>query len=95
MLKTYRLWNSTVRFSNFEFYNKLLGGVTLLRVTSGITLNNVTLLKVFWLDANFDKFTVRLHYLHIFSILTKFWGNQILIAMSWINFLNSSFCSLK
>ena len=47
MLKTYRLWNSTVRFSNFEFYNKLLGGVTLLRVTSGITLSNVTLLKVF------------------------------------------------
>ena len=28
MLKTY---NSTVRFSKYEFYNKLLDGITLLR----------------------------------------------------------------
>ena len=37
MLKTYRSWNSTVGFSKYEFYNKLLGGVTLLRITLGIT----------------------------------------------------------
>ena len=33
MLKTYKTCNLTVRFSKYEFYNKLLGGVTLLRVT--------------------------------------------------------------
>ena len=37
MLKTYRSWNSTVGFSKYEFYNKLLGVVTLLRITLGIT----------------------------------------------------------
>ena len=72
MLKTYRSWNSTVRFSKYEFYNKLLGGVTLLKVTLGKILNNVTLLNIFLMDANFDKFTVKLHYLYIFSIFEKF-----------------------
>ena len=47
MLKTYRSWNSTVGFLKYEFYNKLLGGVTLLRVTLGVTLNNVTPLNIF------------------------------------------------
>ena len=47
------------------------------------------------MDANFDKSTVRLHYLHIFSMLAKFQGDQILITMSSINCLNSNFCSLK
>ena len=37
MLKTYRIYNSTVRFSKYELYNKLLGCVTLFRVTLGIT----------------------------------------------------------
>ena len=37
MLRTYRICNWTVRISKYEFYNKLLGGVTLLRVTPGIT----------------------------------------------------------
>ena len=37
MLRTYRTSNSTVWFSNFEFYKKLLGGVTLLRVTPSVT----------------------------------------------------------
>ena len=37
MLRTYRTCNSTVRFSKYEFYNKLLGGVTLLRVTPSVT----------------------------------------------------------
>ena len=44
---------------------------------------------------NFNKSTVRLHYLHIFFILTKFQGDQRLIAMSSINCLDSSFSSLK
>ena len=33
MLRTYRTCNSMVGFSKYEFYNKLLGGITLLRVT--------------------------------------------------------------
>ena len=33
ILKTYRTCNSTVGFSKYEFYNKLLGSVTLFRVT--------------------------------------------------------------
>ena len=37
MLKTYRTYNSTIRFSKYEFYNKKLGGVTLFRVTPGVT----------------------------------------------------------
>ena len=38
---------------------------------------------------NFDKFTVRLHYLHIFFMLTKFQGDQKLIVISSINCLDS------
>ena len=37
MLRTYKTCNSTVEFSKYEFYNKLLGGVTLLRVTQCVT----------------------------------------------------------
>ena len=36
IFKTYRICNSMVGFSKYEFYNKLLGSVTLLRVTPGI-----------------------------------------------------------
>ena len=42
MLRTYRTWNLRVEFSKNEFNNKLLSGVTLLRVTLGVTLSNVT-----------------------------------------------------
>ena len=37
MLSTYRICNSTVGFLKYEFNNKLLGSVILLRVTSGTT----------------------------------------------------------
>ena len=37
MLRTYRTCNSTVRFSKYEFYSKLLGSITLLRVTPNVT----------------------------------------------------------
>ena len=37
MLSIYRTCNSMVGFSKYEFYNKLLGGVTLLRVTPDVT----------------------------------------------------------
>ena len=36
-VKTYRSYNSIVGFSNYEFYNELLDGVTLLRVTPDVT----------------------------------------------------------
>ena len=44
---------------------------------------------------NFDKSTVRLHYLHIFFMQKKFQSDQRLIGMLSINCLNSSLCSLK
>ena len=47
MLRTYRTYNLMVGFSKYEFNNKLLSDVTLLRVTSGVTLSNVTLTNNF------------------------------------------------
>ena len=35
--RTYRTCNSTVRFSKYEFNNKLLSGVTLIIVTPSVT----------------------------------------------------------
>ena len=37
MLRTYRTCNPMVGFSKYEFYNRLLGGIILFRVTPGIT----------------------------------------------------------
>ena len=37
ILRTYNICNLTVGFSKYEFNNKLLSGVTLLRVTLGVT----------------------------------------------------------
>ena len=36
-LRTYKICNLAVRFSKYEFYNKLLVGVTLLEVTLSAT----------------------------------------------------------
>ena len=44
---------------------------------------------------NFDNSNIRLHYLHILVMITKFQGDQRLIGMSSINYLSSNFCSLK
>ena len=65
------------------------------KVTPSVTLNNITPLNIFLLDAKFDKSTVKLHYFRIFSILAKFQGDQRLIVISSINYLNPSFCILK
>ena len=81
-----------VGFLKYEFNNNLLGDDTFFRVITCVTW---TQLYISYFDVNFDKSTVRLHYLHIFFILIKFQGDQILIVMSSINRLNSSFCSLK
>ena len=37
MLRTYKIYNSTVKFLKYEFNNKLLDGITLFRVTLYIT----------------------------------------------------------
>ena len=37
MLRTYKTCNSMIGFSKYKFYNNLLGGVILLRVTPGVT----------------------------------------------------------
>ena len=37
MLSTYRTCNSMVGFSKYEFYNKLLGNVTLFKPTPSVT----------------------------------------------------------
>ena len=37
MLRTYRTYNPTIGFPKYDFNNKLLGGVTFFRVTSGVT----------------------------------------------------------
>ena len=37
MLRTYRTCNPTIGFLKYEFNNKLLDGVTVFRVTSGVT----------------------------------------------------------
>ena len=41
MLRTYRSCNSVVEFSKYEFYNKLLGDVVLLRVTLCATWTHI------------------------------------------------------
>ena len=92
MLRTYRTCNPMVGFWKYEFYNNLLGDDTFFRVITHVTW---TQLYISYFDVNFDKSTVRLHYLHIFFIHIKLQGDQILIVMSSINRLNSSFCSLK
>ena len=54
-----------------------------------------TSFNTFLLDVNFDKSTIRLHFLLIFSMLAKFLEDQKLIAMSsikcWIWLTSSSF----
>ena len=42
LLRIYRTCNLTMRFSKYELYNKLLGGITLLRLTLCVLLSNVT-----------------------------------------------------
>ena len=37
ILRIYRTYNSTVGFLKYEFNNKILGGIILLRVTLGVT----------------------------------------------------------
>ena len=47
ILRTYRICTLTVGFSKYEFNNKLLSDVILLKVTPSVTLSKVTLLNIF------------------------------------------------
>ena len=69
ILRTYRTCDLMVGFLKYEFKNKLLVGVTFFRVTSSITWTQP---YISYFVVNFDKSTIRLHYLHIFFIITKF-----------------------
>ena len=91
-LRIYRKCDPTVEFSKYKLNNKLLVGVTFLRVTLSVTWIQP---YISWFDMNLDKSIVGLHYLHIFFMHTKFQGDQRLIVTSSINCLNSSFCNLK
>ena len=42
-----KIYNLMVKFLKYEFNNKLLGSVTLFRVTLGVTLNNITSPNIF------------------------------------------------
>ena len=50
-----------------------------------------SLLNIFLLDMNFDKSTIGLTFLPIFSMLVKFQENQRLIVMPSIKYLNFKF----
>ena len=43
MLRTYRTYNSVVRLLKYEFNNKLLGNITLFRVTLGVIWTHLSL----------------------------------------------------
>ena len=47
MLRTYRTYNSTMKFLIYEFNYKLLNSVTFLKVTLGVTLINIIPLNIF------------------------------------------------
>ena len=92
MLRPYRAYNPVIEFSKYDINNKLLGSVTFFRVMSGVTWTQPCISEF---DVSFGKSIVRLYYLHIFFLVTKFQGDQRLITMSSINCLDLSISSLK
>ena len=57
------------------------------QVKPDVTLSDITPLNNLLLDANFDKSTIGLHYIHILSMLAKFHSDQRLIIILSINCL--------
>ena len=47
ILKTYRICNSTIRFSKYELHNKLLDSVILLRITLDITWTQLIYIYIY------------------------------------------------
>ena len=58
MLRIYRICNLIMKFSKCECYNKLLGGVTLFRVTPSVTWNQ----------------TIQMHLLYIYIFYSWTWS---------------------
>ena len=85
MLRTYRTCNSTVGFLKYKFYNKLLGGVILLRVTLGVTLSNVTPLNNLLQNSYFENPTVELHVLYVLTTHANFHVKWMLFIIQSIN----------
>ena len=47
MLRIYRTYNSMVGFSKYEFYNKLLGGVILIKITPSVTWTQLIYIYIY------------------------------------------------
>ena len=76
MLRTYRTCNSTIRFSKYEFYNKKLGGVTLFRVTLGITWTQPIYVYIYiyincWSNTNYIYYKKKKKVTDIFRVLVN------------------------
>ena len=76
-----------VRFSKYEFYNKLLDSITLFIVTLGVTLSNVTPPNNLLLNSYFKNFTIKLY---VFNMHTNIHANQLLFTIRSINSFFSS-----
>ena len=66
-----------VRFSKYEFYNKLLGVVTLLRVT----LSNLRPPNNLLLNSYFENSTFELHVLYDIDMYANFHANHMLFTI--------------
>ena len=55
--------------------------------THNVTLSNITSLTIFFIGCEFWQFTVKLHFLLIFSILAKFQDDKKSTTMSSNKFL--------
>ena len=56
-----------------------------------LLLKTITPLNIFLLDVNFNKITIRLHFIFMYSIFAKFSENQRLIVISSIKCSNFKF----
>ena len=72
LLRTYRTCNLTVGFSKYEFYNKLLGGVTLVRVISGITWTQPIYIYIYKLGGKIGIVFARTE-----------WGKKLALKWEW------------
>ena len=66
-----------MNLSKFAFNYKILSGVTLLKVTFGVTLSNVTPLNNLLLNSYFKNSTIELHVLNVLNMRANFLVNQI------------------
>ena len=77
MLRTYITYNSTMGFSKYEFYNKLLGDVTLLRITSGVTWTQLIFIYIYiymgWVQVTSCVTLSNITLINLFLIVSEFW----------------------